>query len=58
MVSPSGFNRLGKIYLWSVIAAGFAVVGGSLYRLTVEPVGYQWFILAALTLISGSATTL
>src|SRR6266481_6527160 len=56
MASQTGFSRVGKIYLWSVIAAGFAVVVGSIYELYVEPIGNQWFILAALTLISGSAT--
>ena len=56
MVSQPGLTRFGRIYVWSVIAAGFAVVGGSIYQLHVEPIGNQWFILAALTLISGSAT--
>ena len=56
MVSQPGLTRLGRIYVWSVITAGFAVVGGSIYRLYVEPIDSQWFILAALTLISGSAT--
>jgi hypothetical protein len=32
------------------------VVSSSAYRLISEPVGPQWFLLAALTLISGSAT--
>lgn len=56
MVSPSGLTRSGRLYVWTVIAAGLAVVGGSIYHLFVEPIGNQWFILAALTLISGSAT--
>ena len=56
MVRPSGLTRSGRLYVWSVIAAGLAVVGGSIYQLFIEPVGSQWFILAALTLISGSAT--
>src|SRR5580765_3997748 len=56
MVSRLAFSRSGSIYLWIVIIAGFAVVGVSVYDLCVEPVGRQWFILAALTLISGSAT--
>src|SRR5882762_8661958 len=56
MASETGFSRVGKTYLWSVIAAGFAVIAGSMYELYVEPIGNQWFILAALTLISGSAT--
>src|SRR6266851_2729437 len=56
MVSPTGFSRVGKTYLWLVIAAGFVVIIGSMYQLYVEPIGNQWFILATLTLISGSAT--
>src|SRR5476651_1800431 len=57
MVSQSsGLTRLGKLYVWTVIAIGFAVVGGSIYQLHLEPVGNEWFILALLTLISGSAT--
>lgn len=56
MVSQAGFTRFGKLYLWSVIAAGFTVIGLSIHGLYAEPIGNQWFILAALTLISGSAT--
>ena len=56
MVSQSGFTRFGNAYLWSVIAAGFTVIGLSIHGLYAEPIGNQWFILAALTLISGSAT--
>ena len=56
MVSKAGFSRFGKFYLWSVIIAGFTVLGVAIHRLYVEPIGYQWFILAALTLVSGSAT--
>src|SRR5712691_3147902 len=56
MVSRPGLTGSSRVYVWAVIAAGFAVVGGSIYQLYVEPIGNQWFILAALTLISGSAT--
>src|SRR5262245_17413816 len=57
MVSLSGFSRAGKLYLWSVIIAGSFAISRSLYELlAVRPIGFQWFILAALTLISGSAT--
>lgn len=56
MVSQAGFTRFGKIYLSSVIVAGFTVLAVAVHRLYVEPIGYQWFILAALTLVSGSAT--
>ena len=57
MVSRSrGFTPLGKTYLWLVILAGFTVVALSLREMYIDPPGRQWFILAALTLISGSAT--
>src|SRR3954453_14103804 len=56
MVSRTGFSPAGKVYLWSVIAAGIGVVIGSIYWMYLQPIGNQWFILAALTLISGSAT--
>ncbi len=46
----------GRIYVAGVIACGFSVVAGSAYSLVSEPIGYQWLLLAALTLISGSAT--
>src|SRR5688572_12370905 len=46
----------GRAYVAAVIALGITVVSYSVYRLTVEPIGYQWFILVALTLVSGSAT--
>src|SRR3954451_25154357 len=56
MASQSGFSRGGKIYLWSVILAGFIVVIGSIHEIQLQPIENEWFILAALTLISGSAT--
>ena len=56
MVSHQRFTGFGKTYLWLVIVVGFIVVAGSIYQLYVEPIGRQWFVLAALTLLSGSAT--
>ncbi len=57
MVSEANFTRFGKDVLsGSVIVAGLTVIGVSIHELYVEPIGHQWFILAALTLISGSAT--
>jgi hypothetical protein len=56
MVSARGMTAFGKAYLWAVIAAGFAVISASIYQLVTWPISSQWFILAALTLISGSAT--
>jgi putative nucleotidyltransferase with HDIG domain len=39
-----------------VIAAGLLVIVGSIRQVAIAPVGAQWFILAALTMMSGAAT--
>jgi putative nucleotidyltransferase with HDIG domain len=56
MLPPATLSRFGRIYISAVVALGFCVVGRSVYQLIVHPLGYQWFLLAALTLVSGSAT--
>src|SRR6266545_4928460 len=56
MVSSSRLTNLARVYLWSVILAGCSVITISIYHLVREPIPPQWFILAALTLVSGSAT--
>src|SRR5437867_207961 len=56
MVPTTGLSRLGRTYISAVIILGVLVVGGSLYQLCNSSIPYQWFLLAALTLISGSAT--
>lgn len=43
-------------YLVSVIAAGLAIIGYSIWSVAVQPPGLEWFILAALTLLTGSFT--
>lgn len=45
-----------RLYLAAVIVAGLFVVVHSLYSLYYKPVGYEWFVLAGLTLLSGSFT--
>ena len=45
-----------RIYLATVVVAGLIVVTNSLYSLYTRPVGYEWFVLAGLTLLSGSFT--
>ncbi|HZP46907.1 MAG TPA: HD domain-containing phosphohydrolase [Vicinamibacterales bacterium] len=45
-----------KVYFTIVIAAGVGFVALSLWQIQQHPPGYQWYMLAALTLISGSAT--
>jgi diguanylate cyclase (GGDEF)-like protein/putative nucleotidyltransferase with HDIG domain len=56
MTSTHTFSQNGRLYLGSVILAGSAVVLHSLYSLYTHPVGYEWFVLAGLTLLSGSFT--
>jgi len=56
MTSRRQSGYVGHSYLAAVIVAGLAVVLHSLYDLYLRPVGYEWFILAGLTLLSGSFT--
>src|SRR6185295_6554760 len=45
-----------RSYLAAVVIAGLVVVLHSLHSLYTSPVGYEWFVLAGLTLLSGSFT--
>src|SRR5216684_4736243 len=56
MLPSARLPRYGRVYISAVILLGLYVIGRSVYQLSVNPLGYQWFLLAALTLISGSAT--
>ena len=56
MVSSPLLPATGRLYVAAVVLAGFAVIAWCIHDLTAHPIGYQWFLLAALTLISGSAT--
>jgi putative nucleotidyltransferase with HDIG domain len=49
-------SKGGRLYVASVIACGALVVGNSLVELWNSPVNVRWFVLAALTLLSGSFT--
>src|SRR5262245_23039376 len=49
-------SAAGAVYLAAVIASGMAAVAASLYWLYENPLRHQWYMLAALTLVSGSAT--
>jgi diguanylate cyclase (GGDEF)-like protein/putative nucleotidyltransferase with HDIG domain len=53
---PNRMTVKAQIYLLGVIVSGLAVVLASLLQIQVQPLGRQWFMLAALTLVSGSAT--
>ncbi len=46
----------GGLYLGIVIASGIAIVAQSLYTMAVADIPLQWFVLAGLTLLSGSFT--
>jgi len=43
-------------YVQTVIAIGLFVVAYSLWQVAVNPPGFEWFVLAALTLLTGSFT--
>lgn len=56
MSTEPGFSIRARVYLWLIIVAGLAAIAESLYHLVAYPIGFKWFLLAALTLISGSLT--
>ena len=56
MTSTNTLSDAGRYYVGGVIAVGTAIVLHSLYRVSTESIGYQWFVLAGLTLLSGSYT--
>ena len=53
---PSRIPKTGRVYLGAVILFGIAAVTLSVFQAHRQPLGYQWYMLAALTLVSGSAT--
>src|SRR6188474_1721983 len=58
-MSASRFRALPtgtQAYVAGVVIAGAVTVLQSFYDLTVNPIGWNWIILAVLTLVSGSAT--
>jgi putative nucleotidyltransferase with HDIG domain len=56
-MSPSPrLSAYGRTYVSAVILLGFTVITSSVFELVQAPVSSQWLVLAALTLISGSAT--
>lgn len=46
----------GQLYVSTVVAAGLLVVGHCITMLMARPIGWEWVILAGLTLLSGSFT--
>src|SRR4051794_19481198 len=45
-----------RLYVITVVGIGAATIAFSGYQLHARPIGWNWFILALLTLLSGSAT--
>ncbi|HTI38834.1 MAG TPA: HD domain-containing phosphohydrolase [Vicinamibacterales bacterium] len=46
----------GRVYVATVVALGAVTILVSAYQLNVRPIGWNWFVLALLTLLSGLAT--
>jgi putative nucleotidyltransferase with HDIG domain len=55
-LAAPGFGVGGRLFLAFVIASGLIATTASVYELHVHPIEQQWYLLAALTLFSGSAT--
>src|SRR3954462_3074030 len=56
LISPNRVSRFASSYVGVVIAAGTFVFLHSIRQMFLAPVSSQWFILAALTLLTGSFT--
>jgi hypothetical protein len=54
MAQNQHLSRAAYAYILAVITAGLVAVGYSLFSLVVRPLPYQWMLLAALTLLTGS----
>lgn len=52
----SDLPRVGRAYIAVVAVFGSATLAHSIYSLFAQPIGRNWFVLAALTLVTGSAT--
>jgi putative nucleotidyltransferase with HDIG domain len=55
-MTDSGLPWWGRGYIGAVAVLGLGTLAHSLYRFYHEPIGWNWFVLAALTLLTGSAT--
>ena len=56
LMTDSGLAWWGRGYVSVVVLAGMLVLGHSIYSLYAEPISWNWFVLALLTLLTGSAT--
>jgi diguanylate cyclase (GGDEF)-like protein/putative nucleotidyltransferase with HDIG domain len=55
-MKSTGLSGWARLYIASVAALGVCAIAHSIYTLYALPIGWNWFVLAVLTLISGSAT--
>src|SRR5688500_20386904 len=55
-MNNSGLPWWGRGYVGAVAVLGIGTLAHSLYSLYAQPIGWNWFVLAALTLLTGSAT--
>lgn len=53
---PSARTRTGTAYIWSVILIGLVIIGHAVIDFGSTSPGVEWFVLAALTLLTGSFT--
>src|SRR6266853_2292234 len=56
MVDSPRLSAFARAYVLSIGGLGLIVISASVYQLFHEPVAARWFMLAGLTLLSGSAT--
>ena len=56
MAQQYPLSAWGRVYVTAVVGMGGATILYSAYQLHARPIGWNWFILALLTLLSGSAT--
>jgi putative nucleotidyltransferase with HDIG domain len=55
-MTSSGLSRWARVYVWAIASIGVCAIAHSIYVLYTAPIGWNWFLLAILTLVSGSAT--
>ena len=55
-MTNNGLSRWARVYVWAIVGLGVCAIAQSGYALYVSPIGWSWFLLAFLTLVSGSAT--
>ncbi|MBA3885625.1 MAG: HD domain-containing protein [Acidobacteria bacterium] len=55
-MTKSHLSGWGRLYVGSIVVFGLAAIAHSAYGLYAHPIGWNWLVLAVLTLLSGSAT--